>query len=80
LYAFVCTVLLRDVVIVTTEIKDMRAILVYIFSDSTNEISDITFRTDNVRPSKEYNSSGKTKSRTYSRWNSELPKELAITC
>ena len=41
---------------------------------------EITFRTDKVRPSKEYNSFRKTKSRTHSRWNSELPKELATTC
>jgi hypothetical protein len=48
--------------------------------NSANEISEVTFRTDEVRPSKEYNSSRKTKSGTRSRWNSELPKALASAC
>jgi hypothetical protein len=43
----------------------------------TNEIFQITFSTDRVRQSKEYNNSRKPKSRTHSRWNSELPKESA---
>jgi hypothetical protein len=34
--------------------------------NSTNEISEITFRADKVRPSKEYNNSRKTQSRTHS--------------
>jgi hypothetical protein len=35
--------------------------------NSINEISEISLGTDKVRPSKEYNNSRKTKSRTHSR-------------
>jgi hypothetical protein len=35
--------------------------------NSRNEIFEITFRADRVGPSKEYNSSRKTKSRTHGR-------------
>ena len=62
-------------------IDRLRLILRYdvfkmLFSDHKKYL---TFRTDKVRPSKEYNNSRKTESRTCGRWNSELPKELA-TC
>jgi hypothetical protein len=35
--------------------------------NSRNEISEATFMTDSVRPSKEYNNWRKTESRTHSR-------------
>jgi hypothetical protein len=41
--------------------------------NSTNEISEVTVRTDKVRPPKEQNNLRKAISRTRSRWNSELP-------
>jgi hypothetical protein len=40
----------------------------------TNEVSDTSFRTDKVRPSKEHNNWRITETRTHSRWNSEQPK------
>jgi hypothetical protein len=47
---------------------------------SRNEICEIPFRTDRVRPSEEHNNTTNTTSRTRSRWNSDLPQELVTTC